>query len=170
MGGESEEPKAPGYEVKAGDLRRLSARFHKLDLDSSGALSADEFLSLPELQNNPLVRRVVDILDSDGDGEVDLAEFIEGISRFTINGTKEEKLKFAFQIYDVDRDGFITNGELFGVLKTMVGRNLRDPQLQQIVDKSIISADADGDGKVSFPEFCTMIGDLDFHSKMLVEI
>lgn len=36
----------------------------------------------------------------------------------------------------MDRDGFISNGELFLVLKMMVGNNLKEQQLQQIVDKS----------------------------------
>lgn len=31
----------------------------------------------------------------------------------------------AFKVYDVDRDGFISNGELFIVLKMMVGNNLK---------------------------------------------
>jgi serine/threonine-protein phosphatase 2B regulatory subunit len=31
----------------------------------------DEFMSLPELQQNPLVQRVIDIFDQDGNGEVD---------------------------------------------------------------------------------------------------
>ena len=59
----------------------------------------------------------------------------------------------AFQIYDIDRDGFITNSELFQVLKMMVGNNLKDTQLQQIVDKTILYADKDEDGKISFSEF-----------------
>ena len=33
-------------------------RFRKLDSDSSGKLSLQELLALPELQNNPLVKRV----------------------------------------------------------------------------------------------------------------
>jgi len=39
----------------------------------------------------------------------------------------------------------------------MVGDNLKDAQLQQIVDKTIIKADKDQDGKVSFEEFCDMV-------------
>ena len=54
----------------------------------------------------------------------------------------------------MDKDGYISNGELFQVLKMMVGTNLKDTQLQQIVDKTIIFADKDGDGKISFQEFC----------------
>lgn len=56
----------------------------------------------------------------------------------------------AFKVYDMDRDGYISNGELFMVLKMMVGNNLKDTQLQQIVDKTIINADKDGDGKINY--------------------
>ena len=38
-------------------------------------------MSLPELQQNPLVQRVIDIFDTDGNGEVDFKEFIEGLSQ-----------------------------------------------------------------------------------------
>lgn len=40
------------------------------------------------------------------------------------------------------------------VLKTMVGSNLTDKQLQEIVDKTILYADKDNDGKISYEEFC----------------
>ena len=49
--------------------------------------------------------------------------------------------KFFSRIYDMDNDGYISNGELFQVLKMMVGSNLKDTQLQQIVDKTILFAD-----------------------------
>lgn len=65
-------------------------------------------------------------------------------------------LSVAFRIYDMDNDGFISNGELFQVLKMMVGNNLKDTQLQQIVDKTILFADKDEDGKISFEEFCNV--------------
>ena len=57
----------------------------------------------------------------------------------------------------MDRDDYISNGELFLVLKMMVGNNLKDGQLQQIVDKTIMEADLDGDGKLSFEEFAQMV-------------
>jgi len=65
-------------------------------------------------------------------------------------------LTVAFKIYDIDRDGYISNGELFQVLKMMVGNNLKDGQLQQIVDKTIIYSDKDGDGRISYDEFCAV--------------
>ena len=96
-------------------------------------------MSLPELQQNPLVQRVIDIFDQDGNGEVDfkgkniqyfyvfyyqvkskfyffVIEFIQGVSQFSVKGDKESKLRFAFRIYDMDNDGAISNGELFQVI------------------------------------------------------
>jgi serine/threonine-protein phosphatase 2B regulatory subunit len=39
------------------------------------------------------------------------------------------------------------------MLKTMVGDNLEDIQLQQLVDRTIMQGDGDHDGKLSFDEF-----------------
>jgi len=127
-------------------------------------------MSLPELQQNPLVQRVIEIFDQDGNGEVDFREFIEGVSQFSVKGDKSLKLKFAFKIYDIDKDGFISNGELFTVLKMMVGNNLKDSQLQQIVDKTIVYADKNGDGKIDYEEFAAVVEGLDIHKKMVVDI
>ena len=38
----------------------------------------------------------------------------------------------------------------------MVGNNLSEKQLQEIVDKTILYADKDGDGKISYDEFCSV--------------
>ncbi|XP_064403849.1 calcineurin subunit B type 1-like [Halichondria panicea] len=96
-------------------------------------------------------------------------EFIEGVSQFSVEGDRDKKLKFAFRIYDIDQDGFISNGELFQVLKTMVGNNLAEKQLQEIVDKTILYSDKDGDGKISYEEFCDVVGTMDVPSKMVLD-
>ena len=110
--------------------------------------------------------RMIAIFDEDGGGDVDFQEFVLGLSAFSSKGNKEEKLKFAFKVYDIDRDGYISNGELFIVLKMMVGSNLKDQQLQQIVDKTIMEADKDGDGKISFAEFQSMVENTDVTMSM----
>lgn len=58
----------------------------------------------------------------------------------------------------------------FKVLKMMVGNNLKDTQLQQIVDKTILFADKDEDGKINFEEFCSVVGNTDIHKKMVVDV
>lgn len=170
MGAEQSLPYDLVSQFEADEIKRLSKSFKKLDLNQNGSLSVEEFMSIPELQQNPLVRRVIDILDTDRNGEVDFQEFIQGVSQFSVKGEKEHKLKFAFHIYDIDKDGFISNGELFQVLKTMVGNNLTDKQLQEIVDKTILYADKDGDGKISYEEFCDVVGTMDVPSKMVIDL
>lgn len=109
---------------------------------------------------------MIAIFDEDGGGDVDFQEFVSGLSAFSSKGNKEEKLRFAFKVYDIDRDGYISNGELFIVLKMMVGSNLKDQQLQQIVDKTIMEADLDHDGKISFEEFQKMVENTDVSMSM----
>ena len=50
----------------------------------------------------------------------------------------------------------------------MVGSNLKDQQLQQIVDKTIMEADLDKDGKISFEEFTKMVESTDISMSMTV--
>ena len=82
---------------------------------------------------------MIAIFDEDGGGDVDFLEFVSGLSAFSTKGNKEEKLRFAFKVYDIDRDGYISNGELFIVLKMMVGSNLKDMQLQQVCFSALLS-------------------------------
>lgn len=170
MGAEQSLPVDLVSKFETDEIKRLSRSFKRLDLNQNGSLSAEEFLAIPELQQNPLVRRVIDILDTDRNGEVDFQEFIEGVSQFSVQGEKDKKLLFAFKIYDIDQDGYISNGELFQVLKTMVGNNLTEKQLQEIVDKTILYSDQDGDGKISYQEFCDVVGNMDVPSKMVIDL
>ncbi|KAH6892072.1 hypothetical protein B0T10DRAFT_559671 [Thelonectria olida] len=160
------------------EVDRLRKRFMKLDkvrtrspivTDNSGTIERDEFLSLPQISSNPLATRMIAIFDEDGGGDVDFQEFVTGLSAFSAKGNKEQKLQFAFKVYDIDRDGYISNGELFIVLKMMVGSNLKDQQLQQIVDKTIMEADLDKDGKISFEEFTKMVENTDVSMSMTLD-
>lgn len=135
------------------EIHRMRKRFMKLDKDGSGEIDKQEFLSIPGISSNPLATRLMDVFDTDGDGRIDFEEFITGLSAFSGKSDNLTKLKFAFNIYDIDRDGYIGNGELFIVMKMMVGKNLQDEELQQIVDKTIMEADLDSDGKLNFEEF-----------------
>lgn len=152
------------------EIKRLFRKFKKLDVDKSGTLSVQEFLAIPELEHNPLVQRVVQTFDIDKSGEVDFKEFVTSLSVFaTHDAAKEEKFKFTFRVYDVDNDGFISNADLFHVLKAMVGSNLNDVQLQQLVDRTILQGDKDKDGKLSYEEFKHMIKEGDLEQKMKIE-
>ena len=158
-----------GFLVTEEELQKLYKNFKQIDTDDSGTIEPKELFDIPELAQNPLVQRVISVLDKNKDGNISFLEFVQGLSALSAGASNEEKLRFAFEIYDINGDGYISNGELFKVLKMMVGNNLTDVQLQQLVDRTIIKADEDFDGKISFQEFKNMTKDLDIIEKMTIK-
>ena len=135
------------------DVDKLYHHFLRIDSDGNGVIDRNELLSLPSVAGNPLAARLLELFDTDKSGDINFGEFVAGLSIFSSRSDVEKKLKFAFDLYDLDQDGYISNGELFIVLKMMTGDHLKAVQAQQIVDKTIRDADRDGDGKLSFEEF-----------------
>ena len=111
------------------EIKRLYKHFNKLDTDKSGELEPEEFFDVPAIAQNPLVKRVIQIFDKNKDGKISFVEFINGLAALSTGADDQEKLKFAFKVYDMDEDNYISNGDLFKVLKIMVGNNLTDRQL-----------------------------------------
>ncbi len=114
--------------VSEEEIKRLYQKFKELDVDGSGTLEPNEFFDVPgkltfwngiknwiELSQNPLVQRVIDVFDKNKDGKISFTEFVSGLSSLHSDGPLEDKIKFVFSIYDMDGDGFISNGELFKV-------------------------------------------------------
>ncbi|ODV84731.1 hypothetical protein CANARDRAFT_28876 [[Candida] arabinofermentans NRRL YB-2248] len=158
-----------GTNFGSDEIDRLAKRFMKLDADNSGAIDKEEFLNIPGIGQNPLAKRVIDIFDTNRGGDIDFKEFVTGLSIFSSSGSVDDKLRFLFKVYDIDDDGYISNGELFLVLRMMVANSLTDVQLQQLVDRTIMESDKDGDGKLSFEEFKLTIASTDVASKLSLD-
>lgn len=82
--------------VSPKEIKRLYKRFKKLDKDGNGTISREEFMMIPELAVNPLVKRVISIFDQNGDESVNFKEFISALSVFNSRGEKQEKLECMF--------------------------------------------------------------------------
>ena len=150
------------------ELKTLYKNFIEMDKNGNGLLDPEEFFDVPELKDNPIVQRIITVFDKNNDGKISFYEFVYGLSALTNKGNLkilklgnlEEKNKMAFEIYDMNGDGYISNGDLFNCLKLLVGDNLTEVQIQQLSDRTIIAADKDKDGKISFEEFCEFIKDI----------
>lgn len=141
------------------ELKVLLKNFNQLDLDKSGFLEPDELFSIPELKDNPIVQRIVNVFDENGDGFISFYEFVNGLSSLATSASREEKFKFAFRVYDFNGDGYISNGDLFNMIKIMVKDSLPDIHIQQIVDRTMQAADKDKDGLLTFDEFVAYVKD-----------
>ena len=135
------------------ELKRVYRRFLRLDQGAKGYVSVDDLQTLQELANHPLGDRIARMLAPGVQDHIDFRLFAQMISYFSSKGDPENRLRFFFQIYDIDQDGFVNDSELFVILKMVVKGVLSDDQVQQIVEKVIEEADRDKDGKLSMEEF-----------------
>ena len=102
--------------------------------------------------------------DKDGDESIDFKEFICGLS-ITCHGSEEEKLRWAFHMYDVDNSGSITEDELLEIIKSiynMLGKEYNERQRElkcaedtpeKLAERLFLQMDGDGDGEVTLDEF-----------------
>jgi serine/threonine-protein phosphatase 2B regulatory subunit len=147
------------------EIKRLYNRFQKLDRNQSGTLEADELMMIPELAMNPLVPRIVAVFDS-----VNFRQFVNHLGVFGPNGAVEDKIEFAFRIYDVDGDGFVSEDDLEAVLRMMVGDNIGDDSLHRVIRKVFSDADKDGDGLISRAEFCSAVDVADIANRLTITL
>jgi calcineurin B family protein 1 len=159
-------------------ILRLYSRFTNLDKSSSGALGREDFLRIPELAINPLGDRIVSAFFTENGEEerVNFRQFMRVLARFRpikrrkpgpLN-SRDDKLQFAFSMYDLNNDGYITKDELLTILQMMVGANISSEQLQSIADRTIVEADLDHDGKISLEEFKTAMEKTEIEQKMSI--
>ncbi|KAM6988264.1 calcineurin B homologous protein 2 isoform 2-T2 [Tautogolabrus adspersus] len=127
-----------------------------------------------------------EFLDREKRGElrqetVDFASFVRILAHFRPADTNRRdgapqdppnsqtrKLKFAFQLYDQDRDGKISREELLQVLRAMVGIQVTEEQLQSIAERAIQEADLDRDDAISFDEFRKSLEKVNIDHKMSI--
>jgi calcineurin B family protein 1 len=160
-------------------IERLYSRFTSLDKGDNGTLSREDFLRIPELAINPLGDRIVQAFFAETDGyeeRLNFRQFMRVLARFRPTkknrenklNSREDKLRFAFKMYDLDDDQKISRDELLSVLHMMVGSNISTEQLSNIADRTIMEADKDGDQCITFEEFCKTLERTDVEEKMSI--
>ncbi|XP_006867257.1 PREDICTED: calcineurin B homologous protein 2 [Chrysochloris asiatica] len=166
-------------------LVRLYHRFQALDKNQKGYLCRTDLQQIGALAVNPLGDRIIESFFPNGSYSVDFPGFVRVLAHFRpvdeytgVRDPKEpeplnsrmNKLRFAFQLYDQDRDGKISWHEMLQVLRLMVGVQVTDEQLENITDRTVQEADEDGDGAVSFLEFVKSLEKMNIEQKMSIRI
>nr|XP_023396904.1 calsenilin isoform X4 [Loxodonta africana] len=97
--------------------------------------------------------------DADGNGAIHFEDFVVGLS-ILLRGTVHEKLKWAFNLYDINKDGYITKEEMLAIMKSiydMMGRHtypiLREDAPLAHVERFFQKMDRNQDGVVTIDEF-----------------
>ncbi|XP_005987854.1 calcineurin B homologous protein 2 [Latimeria chalumnae] len=161
---------------------RLYDRFLILDKEKKGYLSRKNFQSIGGLAVNPLGDRIINAFFFDEGDSLSFQTFIRNLACFRpieenknkdLNGPEPinsitNKLKFAFTLYDQDKDGKISRQELLQVLRMMMGVQVTEEQLENITERIIHEADLDGDDAISFQEFCMSLEKVNVEHKMSI--
>ena len=134
-------------------IEKFGRAFSVFDKDGDGHITITELeavmTSLGIDFTEEELEDMIHLLDTDGSGTVDFPEFL------TIMASERdevEEIREAFEVFDINKNGFISAEELRQVMTDM-GENVTAEE----VDEMIRAADMDNDGLVSFGEFSNMM-------------
>ncbi|XP_006834360.1 PREDICTED: EF-hand calcium-binding domain-containing protein 1-like [Chrysochloris asiatica] len=135
-------------------VKRTDGRLAKIGLDRhafQGILH-----KIFGMTDDKLMDRVFFVFDKNNDNHINVNEWVKGLSVF-LRGTFEEKLKFCFEVYYLNGDGYISEEEIFDMLRNSLHQYLPEEQtdegIKELVEITLKKMDYDNDGKISFADF-----------------
>lgn len=137
-------------------ISELKEAFSLFDQDGDGNITAKELgVVMRSLGQDPTEAELQDMIndvDTDGNGTIDLAEFISMMARKLKDDDARKEIKEAFRVFDRNGDGLISSAELRLALASL-GEHVSEKEAEDMIR----DADTNGDGYVDYEEFVKMM-------------
>jgi len=143
------------------ELKVMYKQFRKET--SSGVISKEDFKTVllgMGIQDQFLQDLVFNSFDRNKDNTINFQEFVTALSVMT-RGDPQEKLEFAFNMYDLDGNGFIDKDEMVKIMEsfykvigsftTASGKKYENPK--NFIEEFFDAMDTNKDGRISLQEY-----------------
>ncbi|ESO91104.1 hypothetical protein LOTGIDRAFT_217653 [Lottia gigantea] len=122
-------------------------KFRSITTSKSGCITIEEFATYLHLPVSPALQDIFDIYDRNKSGTIDFREYIIGLSLVSGPVNTENTLRLAFQLFDSENNGYITQDGFLIILHNAFKMDADE------VETLFLHVDKDKDGKVTFDEF-----------------
>ena len=138
------------------EVIEIKEAFDVLDTEGKGFVRTKDLgeaiMSLGHEGKNHTVYRMISNLETDGHQRLDFEEFLGLMTaKFNEKDSKED-LKKIFRLFDDDNNGYITLENLKRICKE-TGEEIGETELAEMIER----ADSDGDGRVHFEDFYSIM-------------
>ncbi|GFQ08739.1 calcineurin b-like protein 7, partial [Phtheirospermum japonicum] len=151
--------------VNVNEVEALYILFEQLSnsIVDDGQIRKEEFLLALfdcSSKKNILAERLFELFDLKRNGVIEFGEFVRSLNIFHPDAPVEDKIAFAFRMYDLRHTGFIERQELMEMVLATLSESelsLSDEDIEAIVDKTLQEADLNGDGKIDIYEWKELV-------------
>ena len=154
-----EEDITSGLQLTEQQISEFREAFSLFDKDGDGHVTAKELMivlsSLGVTPTQEEVSQMIEEVDVNSNGEIEFEEFCVLMVRNMKDKDDLQTFTEAFKILDSDGSGEIDKEELKEMLRAFsrMGEDIPDSE----IDAMIREADTDGDGQISYKEFCRVM-------------
>ncbi|KAF5741750.1 Calcium-binding EF-hand family protein isoform 2 [Tripterygium wilfordii] len=147
------------------EIVSLYQRFCQLDRNAKGFISADEFMSVPEIAMNPLSQRLLKMVDG-----LNFKDFVAFLSAFSAKASASQKIELIFKVYDSDGNGKVSFNDILQVLGDLSGPFMSDEQREQVLSQLLKEAGYTKDSYLMLDDFHKVFGSSNIRMEVEVPV